>query len=546
MKVPIEAILFVRVNRVSWQAMNGELRGQYDLRIASKPEISTFFDSVPTSEKTDLGGWLRNVPIEAFDGPDPVSERTIPLRYGGQESSRRDYYFPSQKVDGDRAYPLWSPRRVAGSIGRPYEEIEGALALVLRDVNDGFHARWVPADKLNELPPDLLDHIASEDGKGVYQVTDGMDAPSARVNEVVDALTAHHNVLLYGPPGTGKTHLLQEVVRSFGQLVLDTEAENNFLSTGGGLHSLWVTFHQSYSYEDFIVGLRPTPLDNGGFTLDPVPGTLLELSEWARQSGQRSLLVIDEINRGNVSRVFGELITLLEVDKRLTADGDVAPTTVSVRLPYVGSNSSLEVELVDGTTATVPNPFTLPKDVYVLATMNSVDTSVAPLDAALRRRFTMLTLSPDFEEIAEHLDIASPLPEVDDDLSARDDVCVLGIRTLECLNRGIAMFLGPEFQFGHWYLAPLADARTPLAAKKSLADIWRSVLLPQLLEHFAGRSEQLLAVLGNPEDSPVLSVETPDASWGALGAAVLVAPGLWSSDDDVMSLLLTIVSSQQS
>ena len=537
MRVPVEAVLFVSINRISWRAMNGQEKGQYDLRIAAKSEIGAFFESVPTTETTDLGGWLRNVPIQAFDGPEPVPARTVPLRYGGPQSGRKDYYFPSQKAGGDRAYPLWSPVRVTGAVGRPYEEIEGALALIVRDIHGGFHARWVPADKVGDLPEALQERIVQEGGKGVYEVAEESGAVSARASEVVDALTTHHNVLLYGPPGTGKTHLVQEVVRSFGGLTLDTAAEHDFLVGGDGLRWLWVTFHQSYSYEDFIVGLRPKPLPTGGFTLEPVAGTLLELSEWIRQPGHRALLVIDEINRGNVSRIFGELITLLEVDKRLSADGSEAPTTVQVRLPYVGSGAGLSVTLPDGTKADVPNPFTLPRDLYVLATMNSVDTSVAPLDAALRRRFEMVHLTPDLAEIADHLGLASPLPALDPALPNRVAICVLGIRVLDRLNRGIAMFLGAEFQFGHWYLVPLAGTVTTEGASAALADIWRNVLLPQLVEHFAGRSEQLLAVLGDPTDSPALRVETPDPAWGALGAATLVAPRATATDADVIDLL---------
>ena len=409
-------------------------------------------------------------------------------------------------------------------------------------MNGGFHARWVPAEAVHDLPAELRERIVQEDGKGVYGVPDGTEPVSKRASEVVEALTTHHNVLLYGPPGTGKTHLLQEVIRSFGELTVDTEAENDFLAAGDGLHWLWVTFHQSYSYEDFIVGLRPDPLPDGGFTLVPVAGTLLELSERVRQPGHRALLVIDEINRGNVSRIFGELITLLEVDKRLGADGSDLPTTVQVRLPYVGSGAGLSVALPDGSTAQAPNPFTLPRDLYVLATMNSVDTSVAPLDAALRRRSTMVHLTPDLAEIADHLGLAQPLPTLEPALPDHEAVCVLALLVLDRLNRGIAMFLGPEFQFGHWYLLPLIGTETTEEASAALADIWRNVLLPQLVEHFTGRAEQLLAVLGDPANSPALRVETPDAAWGALGAARLVAPRPTATDADVIDLLRDIAT----
>ena len=81
----------------------------------------------------------------------------------------------------------------------------------------------------------------------------------------------------------------------------------------------------------------------------PRPGILLELAEWARIPGNESLLIIDEINRGNVSRIFGEFITLIEPDKRLAPDGSATPTTVSVRLPFVDAGTPVDVTLHDGT-----------------------------------------------------------------------------------------------------------------------------------------------------------------------------------------------------
>ena len=153
----------------------------------------------------------------------------------------------------------------------------------------------------------------------------------------------------------------------------------------------WVTFHQSYSYEEFIVGLRPDPASEKLLSLEPSPGLLLELAEWARVPGQSSLLVIDEINRGNVSRVFGEFITLIEPDKRLADDGHPTDRTVAINLPYIKPGIPVTVQ-VDGADVNVENPFTMPLRLYTLASMNSVDKSIAPLDSALRRRFHVSSL----------------------------------------------------------------------------------------------------------------------------------------------------------
>src|SRR4051812_3296675 len=172
---------------------------------------------------------------------------------------------------------------------------------------------------------------------------------------------------------------MQEVVRRMQGgdeegLFIDTASEDEpiVLAKDTKIKVGWVTFHQSYSYEEFIVGLRPDPAGTKLLSLDPSPGLLLELAEWARVPDQAALLVIDEINRGNVSRIFGEFITLIEVDKRLADDGNKTDQTVEINLPYIKPETDVRVD-VGGTEMPVDNPFTMPRRLYTLASMNSVD-----------------------------------------------------------------------------------------------------------------------------------------------------------------------------
>jgi len=173
-------------------------------------------------------------------------------------------------------------------------------------------------------------------------------------NEIMERLFSNYNVLVYGPPGTGKTYLMQQVARLFvaniegsgePSYVVDTESERKPIVTEAAKQAKvgWATFHQSYSYEEFIVGLRPNPSGEQMFSLAPQPGLLLDLAEFARLPEHYSLLIIDEINRGNVSRIFGEFITLLEPDKRLDNENLSTTSTVAISLPYVKGSVTVEI-----------------------------------------------------------------------------------------------------------------------------------------------------------------------------------------------------------
>ncbi|MHB1638830.1 MAG: McrB family protein [Candidatus Dormibacteria bacterium] len=341
-----------------------------------------------------------------------------------------------------------------------------------------------------------------------------MKAPSPE--QILKALEKHTNVLLYGPPGTGKTYLMQEVARLFSQkyggvvpgdpIAVDTEQEEDPLTTLADSTAKvgWVTFHQSYSYEDFVIGLRPDTRTEKLISLVPVPGLLLQLSAFARQPGCAALLAIDEINRGNVSRIFGEFITLLEPDKRLLDSGDVGATTVQVTLPYLRPGETLMLDL-EGTEVPIVREFTLPRSLYTLASMNSVDKSVVPLDTALRRRFHVVGLPADEDSLAELWGVPSPR----DGLVLRDpltdcrEVRQLALQVLYKLNEGIRAFLGSEYCLGQWYLTPLTD--NGLSVEQALAvvaDLWESSFYPQLQELFQGRVDQLVAVLDLEAERP--------------------------------------------
>jgi 5-methylcytosine-specific restriction protein B len=247
-----------------------------------------------------------------------------------------------------------------------------------------------------------------------------------KLDNALAALRRRRNLILQGPPGTGKTFL----ARRLAWLELGaTDASRIEL----------VQFHPSYSYEDFVQGFRPD--GKGSFRL--TPGVLLDFCQKASLDPERPyFLLIDEINRGNLSRIFGELLLLLEADKRGPAH--------AVRLPYAA--------------ATEPR-FFVPENVYIIGTMNTADRSLAPLDYALRRRFAFVPLQPEFGAPLQDFLRSKNVPE--------PVIQRLEMRLLE-LNEAIAddPELGSDFQIGHSYFCQ----PPPDPAK---AESWLTLILEQ-------------------------------------------------------------------
>ena len=234
------------------------------------------------------------------------------------------------------------------------------------------------------------------------------------------------NVLLYGPPGTGKTFILQQLKMILssgsgavsrgptpGTLIRTRRIPDGltelFNPNSGldGVRTWWLSFHQSMTYDDFILGLRPITSSSGTLELQPRAGPLFEAMEHAK-SGGTSFIFIDEINRGNLPQILGDFITFMEYGKRLDEDGVSTPErTLSFTPPHLnvgsttsssGNPESEEIRFRDNSAPRVieltQNEFgyEVPHHVYIIATMNSLDRSVAPIDSAIERRFNRIAL----------------------------------------------------------------------------------------------------------------------------------------------------------
>lgn len=249
----------------------------------------------------------------------------------------------------------------------------------------------------------------------------------------------------------------------------------------------FVTFHQSYGYEEFVEGLRPVlagDADAGEVAYEIRPGAFKELCRKARQApDQRFAMVIDEINRGNISKIFGELITLIEADKRDPLDGSAPP--VEVVLAYSGEK------------------FSVPANVDIIGTMNTADRSLALLDTALRRRFDFEPLLPDTsaEKVPGEKDSA-PLAG----MVVTTDVGPIDVRLmLERINERIEALYDRDHCIGHAYLTGLARVTDGPQRFDALASTFRQRIVPLLEEYFFEDWRKIQLVLGDNQKSDVAS-----------------------------------------
>ncbi|WP_429110868.1 McrB family protein [Aeromonas veronii] len=227
------------------------------------------------------------------------------------------------------------------------------------------------------------------------------------------------------------------------------------------------TFHQSYGYEEFIEGLRAATDDEGNINYSVEPGEFLKLCRRAEQDpSHQYAMFIDEINRGNISKIFGELISLVEIDKRA---GSQHPMTI--QLAYSGK------------------PFSVPSNVDIIGTMNTADRSLALMDTALRRRFDFIEMMPDSTLFVGHdvIDIGS------------GNTLNLG-KLLDRLNQRIEVLYDREHTLGHAFFYPAYQAvknGDHAGALLALKEAFQTKVIPLLQEYFYEDWQKIRLVLGD-------------------------------------------------
>ncbi len=312
----------------------------------------------------------------------------------------------------------------------------------------------------------LMEAIKSLEERGVFQEMKELDKEFDK------------NLILYGPPGTGKTYnsVIYAVAICDGKPVDELTdyaavmSRYNELKKAGRIS--FTTFHQSYGYEEFIEGIKPIIDENKqdiGYTIEP--GVFKKFCDNAKSITRTStgiestvieentepyVFIIDEINRGNISKIFGELITLIESTKRAGM-----PEAASAILPYSGDE------------------FSVPSNVYILGTMNTADRSIALMDTALRRRFQFVEMMPD----------SDVLRKINADKVEDLDVAAM----LDKINERIEYLYDREHTIGHAFFTDLKDDATLV----KLQSIFEKSVIPLLQEYFYEDYQKIQLVLGD-------------------------------------------------
>lgn len=406
------------------------------------------------------------------------------------------------------------PAGIASSGDIPAILVDNIRVFIIKTTDSQYYAGYVNSDTVPADWPSTVNLNEIFNVGSAKIITESELCENTMAIEILNLWKHKPNVLLYGPPGTGKTHIMNQLWKVLNNneqiecLSIDSSNQNNpfileaiSLPFERDMLTKWVTFHQNYSYENFILATKPVP-NGGAFHLEVHAGILLDAAISidsdisGNEENKTAIIFIDELNRGNVSRIFGEFITFMDLEYRK----DVSQHPLPVPLNSLNNESHIRTEIIklrDGSEVNLPIPWFFPKNVYILASMNSVDRAVAPLDSALSRRLHKINIFPNMDELAIHLNINNPHHllsthrDPNDPIKAEEVAWLLLYR----VNYELASLMGRDFELGHSYLYSLKNISEEDDKYLMLAKIWDNLIFPQLQERFLNRPNEILRIL---------------------------------------------------
>lgn len=379
--------------------------------------IRAFCEEFPNSVVSGLGS-RTNIVSVLLMGEDVEQYPPYRIRFMKKAFAETDYPQPPEDATESELY-----EHALGFLDRFIKEAE-ARDIHVRHRLDAQSIVW---GTLN------FSSKKYDEDKTLEELAEELNLPVDFLQNIETLLKEKKQVIFQGPPGTGKTYVAQKLAQSL-----------------AGSHQRYdlVQFHPSYSYEDFVRGYRPTLLDKGRAGFELKDGPFLRIARLAEQNPDRNYyLIIDEINRGNLAKVFGELYFLLEY--RETA----------MNLMYQEKDES---------------PFEMPPNLYIIGTMNTADRSIALVDLALRRRFAFVDFATDTEPVKGLLRRWLEA----NDLGGMDWVADVVERANEKLDDHHAA-IGPSY-----FMRPELD-------DAAVWRIWKHEVLPYVEEHLFGQRDRL-------------------------------------------------------